>query len=210
VSALQMPRPEHVKPVELAQAYRLMNHGPTVLVSSSHGGRHNLMAAAWSMPLDFTPAKVCVVIDKATLTRKLVEASGEFTLAVPTRGFAAQTLSVGRTSGADLADGQDKFSQYQLSWFAGAQAAPLPQACTAWLECSVIPEPHNQQAYDLFIGEVRHAWADERVFSTGHWHPPQDLPQHLQSIHYIAGGSFFAATESFSTEPQAPCISPVL
>ncbi|HET7774128.1 MAG TPA: flavin reductase family protein [Burkholderiaceae bacterium] len=182
-----------------------MNHGPTVLVSSSHAGRHNLMAAAWSMPLDFTPAKVCVVIDKSTLTRKLVEASGEFTLAVPTRGFAAQALAVGRTSGADLAEGHDKFTRYGLRWFKGAQAAPLPEGCTAWLECTVIAEPHNQQAYDLFIGEVRHAWADERVFSGGHWNVPQDLPQHLQSIHYIAGGSFFAASESFSTEPQPPC-----
>ena len=50
-------------PVELEKSYRLLNHGPTVLVSSSHGGRHNVMAAAWSMPLDFSPPKVTVVID---------------------------------------------------------------------------------------------------------------------------------------------------
>ena len=66
--------------VPLPKAYLLLNHGPTVLVSSALGDRRNVMAAAWSMPLDFSPPKVAVVIDKATLTRELVEASGEFVL----------------------------------------------------------------------------------------------------------------------------------
>ena len=70
-------------PVPLAKAYRLMNHGPTVLVSSRHGDAVNMMAAAWSMPLDFQPPKVAVVLDKSTLTRRMVEASGEFALNVP-------------------------------------------------------------------------------------------------------------------------------
>ncbi|REN20712.1 flavin reductase, partial [Mycobacterium tuberculosis] len=47
----------HRQPVALTKAYRLLNHGPTVLVSASHGGRRNIMAAAWAMPLDFDPPK---------------------------------------------------------------------------------------------------------------------------------------------------------
>ena len=46
------------QPVDLPRAYRLLNHGPTVLVSAEHEGRRNVMAAAWVMPLDFNPAKV--------------------------------------------------------------------------------------------------------------------------------------------------------
>ena len=42
-------RPERV---ELPKAYRLINHGPTVMVSSAHGGRRNIMSAAWNMALD--------------------------------------------------------------------------------------------------------------------------------------------------------------
>jgi len=56
-------------PVELAKAYRLLNHGPVTLVTSSHAGRRNVMAASWAMPLDFQPPKVAVVIDASTLTR---------------------------------------------------------------------------------------------------------------------------------------------
>ena len=82
--------PAHFTPVPLDKSWRLMNHGPTVLVSSAHGGRRNVMAAAWNMPLDFDPPKVAVVIDKSTYTRELIEASGEFVLAVPSQAIAAQ------------------------------------------------------------------------------------------------------------------------
>jgi len=34
--------------VDLKHAYRLLNHGPTVLVGSAHAGRANVMAAAWA------------------------------------------------------------------------------------------------------------------------------------------------------------------
>jgi len=62
--------------VTLAHACRLINHGPTVLVTSAHDGRRNVMAAAWSMPVEFSPPSVAVVIDKSTYTRELVLASG--------------------------------------------------------------------------------------------------------------------------------------
>ena len=65
-------------PVALEHASRLINHGPTVLVTSAHGGRRNIMAAAWSMPVEFTPPRIAIVIDKHTFTRELIAASGAF------------------------------------------------------------------------------------------------------------------------------------
>jgi len=177
--------------VPLPKAYRLLNHGPTVLVSSAHGGRRNVMAAAWNMALDFDPPKVAVVIDKSTLTRELVEASGAFVLNVPSRLQAALTLAVGTKSGREA----DKFSIVGIGGTPGAiVGAPLIEGCLAWLECRVIPEPHIQQAYDLFLGEVVAAWADPAAFSDGRWHFP-DLQQ--RSIHYLSGGTFFATGDSF-------------
>ena len=44
------PNPDDIILVSLEQAYRLLNHGPTVLVSSAHSGVINVMAAAWSLP----------------------------------------------------------------------------------------------------------------------------------------------------------------
>jgi flavin reductase (DIM6/NTAB) family NADH-FMN oxidoreductase RutF len=176
--------------VELSKAYRLLNHGPTVLVTSAHGGSSNVMAAAWNMPLDFDPPKITVVIDKSTLTRELVEASGEFALNIPSQALAAATVGIGSHTGRE----GDKFVHYGLSTFAaGKVAAPLIEGCLGWLECRVIPEPHNQQHYDLFIAEVVAAWADPAAFSNGRWHFAAGAPR---SLHYIAGGSFFTTGET--------------
>ncbi|HVJ40464.1 MAG TPA: flavin reductase family protein [Dongiaceae bacterium] len=183
--------------VDLPRAYRLLNHGPVVLVSSAHGGRRNVMAASWSMPVDFDPPKVAVVIDKSTLTRELVEASGAFALNIPLRPLARATEIVGTESGRDI----DKFAALGIDTFAADKiAAPLVAGCAGWLECRVIEEPHNQQAYDLFLAEVVAASADPVLFSNGRWHFPAGSPR---SLHYIAGGAFFETGEAFSVTDEA-------
>ena len=102
------------QPVELSRCSQLLNHGPVTLVTSAHKGRRDIMAASWAMALDFNPPKVIVIMDSNTLTRKLVDASGEFGLQLPLRAIAAQTLAVGSHSGKDL----DKFSAFNLNTFA--------------------------------------------------------------------------------------------
>ena len=177
----------HRLPVPLDKAYRLLNHGPTVLVSAAHQGQRNIMAAAWAMPLDFEPPKVAVVLDKSTWTRQLLEASGTFVLQVPCVAQADIVQTVGNTAGQTL----DKFATYGLQTFAGEQLdAPLLEGCVAWLECRLLPEPHNQGAYDLFLGEVISAQADARVFSEGHWH--FEGHDELRTLHHVAGGHFMA------------------
>src|SRR6185295_8115177 len=64
--------------VPLRRAYKLINHGPTTLITTAHGDRRNVMTAAWVMAIDYDPAKIVAVIAADTLTRRLVEASGEF------------------------------------------------------------------------------------------------------------------------------------
>lgn len=179
--------------VPLAQASRLLNHGPTVLVSAAHGLRRNLMAAAWAMPLDFEPPKVAVVIDKATFTRQLIEASGEFALMVPGGAQADLTVTVGNTSGQALTEGHpatDKFAAHGIATFAAQRiAAPLVEGCLAWLECRVIAWPDVTAAHDLYLAEVVAAQADGRVFHGGRWHF-DDAPPALRSLHHLGGGQF--------------------
>ena len=184
--------------VDLAKAYRLLNHGPTILVTSSHAGRQNIMAAAWNVPLDFHPPKIIVVIDKNTYTRELIEASGTFAINIPCVAQIDMVQKVGTSSGRDLKD-TDKFALHELETFSAKEIdVPLLKACVGWLECKVIPEPHNQNTYDLFIAEVVAAYADERVFSQSEdgqfrWH--FEGYDDLRTIHHVAGGSFFATGE---------------
>lgn len=179
-----------IVPVELEKSYRLLNHGPTVLVSSAHGEKRNVMAAAWSMPLDFSPPKVTVVIESSSFTRKLVDAEGTFALNIPTRPLAELTLKVGHSSGEEI----DKFAEYKIETFEASKIkAPLIAGCVGWLECKVIKESHNESTYDLFIAEIVAAWADSRAFENGRW---KQVPPELQTLHYISGGAFFLASDT--------------
>lgn len=196
-----IPMDRHIYPVELKKAHRLINHGPTVLVSASAGGINNVMAAAWACALDYTPPKVTVVLDKIARTRSLVEQSGYFALQVPTIAQLKLTHTLGATS---LNDDPQKLGRSGVELFqVDGFAPPLVVGCAAWLICRVMAEPHNQQTYDLFIGEVVGAWADERVFSNGHWNFEGADPQ-WRSLHYIAGGQFYAIGDAVNALKGEP------
>ncbi|MBN8508060.1 MAG: hypothetical protein J0L57_05550 [Burkholderiales bacterium] len=67
-----------IEEVAAVHACRRINHGPTVIASTAHGAQRNPMAAAWSMPVEFTPPRIAVVIDKSTWTRELLRAGGRW------------------------------------------------------------------------------------------------------------------------------------
>lgn len=184
-----------VKPVPLDKAYRLLSHGPTVLVSARHGGVDNVMAAAWTCALDFAPPKLTVVIDKGASTRALVEQSGQFVIQIPTVAQMQLTHDVGTRS---LKDDPAKLAGAGVELFTMAgHDLPFVAGCSAWLACRLVPEPHNQQAYDLFIGEVVGAWSDTRVFRDGRWHF-EDADPALRSLHHVAGGHFYAIGDAMA------------
>lgn len=174
-------------PVALHHASRLINHGPTVLVTSSHGGRRNVMAAAWSMPVEFTPPRIAIVIDKKTFTRELVAASGAFGVCLPGVALRDLTYAVGSVSGREV----DKFERHAIRSHAGpVLGVPLIEdGCAAWLECHLIPERHTEDAYDTCFAEVVAAAADPRIFSGGHWTYGPDNTD-LQTLHHLGGGLF--------------------
>ncbi len=188
---------KHISPVELDKSYRLINHGPTVLVSARHAGVDNVMAAAWACALDFSPPKLTVVLDKSSKTRELIEKSGAFVVQVPTAAQLQLTYNVGTLS---LSTEPDKLKKSGVEPF-GITGHDLPfvAGCSAWLACKLVSEPHNQQTYDLFIGEVVAAWADVRVFKDGRWQFENAGPS-WRSLHHVAGGQFYAIGEPLSVQ----------
>jgi flavin reductase (DIM6/NTAB) family NADH-FMN oxidoreductase RutF len=181
----------HFRPVALEHASRLINHGPTVLITSAHGGHRNVMAAAWSMPVEFTPPRIAVVIDKKTFTRELVTAAGAFALCVPGAVLADATFAVGCVSGREV---PDKLARFGLT----AQPGPvlgmpvIEEGCCAWMECRLIPERHTEEAYDTCFAEVLAAAADERVFRNGRW-AFSDAHADLHTLHHLGAGAFAVA-----------------
>ncbi len=176
-------------PVELRHAYRLLNHGPTTLVTSAAGARRNVMAAAWVMPIDFDPPKVAAVIDGKTFTRELIDASRELGLSIPTAALADVTWSVGHASGRDF----DKFAAWDLKTFPASKiAAPMIEGCAAWLECRLLEEREVEKRHDLFLAEVVAAYAEDSLFRDGAW--ASGGPE-TRTLHHLAHGVFFRTGE---------------
>lgn len=174
----------------LEKSWKLLNHGPVTIITSAHGGKSNVMAASWAMPLDYDPPKVLLVLDGTSYSRELVDASGEFGLQIPKRRIAAQTVAVGQSSGRD----GDKFARFGLKTFPAQKiAAPMLEDCVAWLECKVIPD--STQRYDLFIAEVVASYVDSAVFHDNEWDFGADPLE--RTMHYISSGAFFATGERF-------------
>ena len=187
--------------VEPRHAYRLLNHGPTVLVGSAHAGRVNVMAAAWAMPLDFDTPKVAVVIDKNTLTAEWVQASGVLSLNVPPVAMAEAVLALGTLSGKTHADKLQRCGvTVRLDDSTGL---PLVDGCIGHMVCRVLPATaHVAGPHDLCLAEVTQAWGDERVFRDGRWHF-DEADASLRSLHYVAGGQFYAIGELITAHPPA-------
>nr|WP_255956339.1 hypothetical protein [Klebsiella pneumoniae] len=54
------------------------------------------MAAAWSMPVEFAPPRVAIVVDKSTWTREIIERNGTFGIVVPGVAAASAVPPAGR------------------------------------------------------------------------------------------------------------------
>lgn len=176
-----------IQPVPLDKSFRLINHGPTVMVSAEHQGDANVMSVAWCCALDYSPPKLTIVIDKGAYTRGLIERSGWFGVQVPVAAQAGLVMAMGESRKRNArkleANGVKLFHR-------DAFPVPLVEGCAGWLACRLIPEPHNQETYDLFVGEIVGAWADERIFRKGHWEF-DDAPDELRTLHHVAGGQFY-------------------
>ncbi|WP_433635786.1 flavin reductase family protein [Kluyvera georgiana] len=178
------------RPVELHHASRLLNHGPTILITSydDETKRRNVMAAAWSMPVEFEPPRIAIVVDKNAWSREIIERNGTFGIVVPGVAAANWTYAVGSISGRE----EDKFNAYGIPVINGPVLG-LPvveEKCLAWMECRLLPATAAASHYDTLFGEVVSAAADERAFVTGRWQFDDDK---RNTLHHLGAGTFVAS-----------------
>lgn len=175
------------RPVELKHASRLLNHGPTILITSYDEtlDRRNVMAAAWSMPVEFEPPRIAIVVDKSAWSRELIERSGRFGIVIPGVDAANWTYAVGSVTGRD----EDKFNCYGIPVVRGPVLGlpVIEEKCLAWMECRLLPATAAQEKYDTLFGEVVAAAADEQAFVAGRW---QFNGDRRNTLHHLGAGTF--------------------
>ncbi len=171
------------KKVPLDIAYRLINHGPVVLVSTFYRGRPNVCTAAWVTPVD--AAILAVVISDENYSFRCIRGTGEFVLNIPHRALIKKVIACGSVSGEHC----DKFSKFGLTPLPARKVrAPLVGECIGHLECRLIGgEERLARNYNLFLARVVAASAERGLFTT-YWNVR--VPR-ARTLHHL-GGSVFA------------------
>lgn len=172
----------HFKSIPITKAYRLINHGPTVLITSKLRDKINVMTAAWQMPVSFKPALVAVSIDRERFSHRLILKSREFVMNIPHAGMMKEVLCCGTQSGKDI----DKFKVCKLTPVkAHTVDAPLIEECIGNIECKLY-SIHETGDHTIFVGEVVAASVKEGIFD-GYLRVDLDG---AKTLHHLGGKVF--------------------
>jgi len=145
-----------MKEIPLSKAYRLIEPGPVVLVTTADKRRANIMAMSYHMMLDHAPPVLACVIGPWDFTFKTLKATKECVIAIPTVDLASTVVEIGNCSGKDT----DKFDAFGLTPVPATEVTlPLVAECLANIECRVV-DTTLVRKYNLFVLDVVKAWTD--------------------------------------------------
>jgi flavin reductase (DIM6/NTAB) family NADH-FMN oxidoreductase RutF len=160
----------------LAKAYRLLESGPVVMVTTEHEGRPNVMTLCWHTMMEFEPPLVGLVMSDRNFSFAALAATRECVLNIPTAELAKAAVGCGTVSGRRV----DKFARFGLTPLPAAKVAPpLIGECYANLECRVA-DTRLVAKYGFFVLEVLKAWVDPAV-------------KEPRTLHHRGGNNFMVA-----------------
>lgn len=165
----------------LSKVYQLLEPGPTVLVTTAHHGRKNVMTLSWHTMMDFEPPLIGCVLSEGNHSFSLLKASRECVIAVPTVELAPVAVKVGNCSGRDT----DKFKEFHIATQPASKVqAPLLPQCYANIEC-VLADGAMAKKYNFFVLKAVQAWI----------HPALKFSR---TIHHRGNGTFMVAGRTFT------------
>lgn len=137
----------------LNKAFMLLEPGPVILVTTTNGGKNNIMTISWHMVMDFTP-QFALLTGPWNYSYEALVKNKDCVIAIPTVDISRKVVEIGGCSGSDT----DKFKKFALTPLkAKSVKAPLIKECLANIECRVADyiEKHN-----IFILDAVNAWID--------------------------------------------------
>ncbi|MFC1512623.1 flavin reductase family protein [bacterium] len=150
------------KELSLNEAYRVIGHGPVILVSSrSNDGKYNIAPIAWNSPIKKEPCQIIMEIGKRHKTYQNIVDTKEFIVSLPSIDQVEIVRNTGSSKGSEI----DKFEKFNIESFLGGKIKnKVPIECIAYLEFKVL-EIIEREAAGLIIGECVYASVDSTVFN---------------------------------------------
>lgn len=142
------------KELAVNEAYRLLNHGPLVWVSTLSGSGHcDIAPVAWCCPFDRNPTEVLLVLDAEHLTSKNLKETSGFALSLPHISQVEWVSKTGSISGKE----KNKFEHFSIPFIETPNMKiRVPEKVIGFMECRVesIIDRHGTI---LVIGRCLHA-----------------------------------------------------
>lgn len=180
-----------MKPYPLDNVYQLLEPGPVVLLTSTQGGRPNVMTMSWHMMVEFTPPLVACVVSSGDYSFAGLRKNRGCVIAIPSVKLAPKVVGIGNCSGREV----DKFNAFDLTPIPARQvSAPLVKECFANLECKVV-DTRLVASFNLFVLEVVAAWID----------PAQKNARRTpKTIHHCGYGTFVVDGRTIRLKSKMP------
>ncbi|KZP01601.1 hypothetical protein CALVIDRAFT_559411 [Calocera viscosa TUFC12733] len=158
-AAVQARSIAHFTPYPPTHTHRLLEAGPVLLISTSLGGKANLMTCGFHMPLQHSdPPLVALSLGEWDHSFSALEETGECVLAIPGCDLAEKVVDVGNCSGLEV----DKWERFGFTPLPAEEVrAPLVGEALACIECRV-HDRRNVSKYGMWILEPVRAWVNER------------------------------------------------
>lgn len=147
-------------PIPLNKSYRLVNHGPTTILSTWGDGRPNAASVAWLMPADFDPPLYLAVISAGQKTHTNLLATRECVINIPVLAQIELVRRVGTLSGNDGPKMDD------VPWHPAAVVqGALIDGCGGWIEArlkDVMSEEHGVYLLEAVAATAPRGAVDDR------------------------------------------------
>ena len=171
------------KDLQLDKAYRMLNHGPVVMLSTrSESGFFDIAPIAWNCPIKKNPPKLLFAVGKSHRTYKNIKETGVFAVCVPDASWADFVRFCGSVSG----DEEDKFEKLGRDTFSGEKTSCLiPSGLSGYIECSLSGEVEISSV-SLITGDALKAGFCREAFSD-RLRPENEKGR---TLHHLGGGEF--------------------
>jgi len=169
------------KKLDNTKAYRLLNHGPVVMITTLSGaGKPGIMTLTWLTVVNSDPPIIAICVGSQAVTQKSILKTKEFAINIPGTALLKKVVYCGSKSGRD----ENKFETAKLTQLKSKVIkAPKIRECFVNLECKVI----GHRKYDdvvMFVAKVVYCEVERKMFDD---YLKTDA---VKTIHHLGGGWF--------------------
>jgi flavin reductase (DIM6/NTAB) family NADH-FMN oxidoreductase RutF len=183
--------------IPLNKIYRLLNHCPLVLVSTTDGRLPNAAPISWCMPMDLDPPRMALCMSRDHRTYANLRATGDVVLNIPTTEMLDTIMFLGSHSGHEM---PDKLAQAGIASLPSKKVvAPRLAGCLAWIE-AVVVELNEDAPDNPLIVEARYAEAVDGFMDAAFVVHVERFP----ALHHLGGTRFLVGREIMAASASTP------